>query len=105
MLSRSGGRVGVCYGGGWLYALAASQPWLVYAKEAKRSGGSGDTATCQVYSMDSVVGGCARKGHAACGGGNGGWRPRNCHWRRLLTQLMNIGETRGHALALPSVTQ
>ncbi len=54
------------------------QPWLIYAKEAKQSGGSDDNATCQVQGMDSAVGGCARKGHAACGGGGlGGGGPKN----------------------------
>lgn len=79
MLSRSGGRVGVWYGGGWLRTSAPSQPSLVYAREAKQSGGSDDTAICQVQGMDGVVGGCARKGHVAWGGGVGGWRPKTCH--------------------------
>jgi hypothetical protein len=46
-----------------------------------------------------------REGHVAGGGGVGGWRPRNCHWRRLLAQAMNTGKARVGALALPSVTQ
>jgi hypothetical protein len=55
--------------------------------------------------MHGAVGGCARKGSCCLGWAGRGWRPKNCHWRRLLAQLLNTGETRVGALALLSVTQ
>lgn len=55
--------------------------------------------------MHGAVGGCARKGSCCLGWAGRGWRPKNCHWRRLLAQLMNAGKTRVGALALLSVTQ